>query len=62
MSKENVILPDEHTSQIGLRIQSSRPDHVILHICGNDLDFVQINECCEELLLKLLLLAETFIL
>ena len=37
---QNVILPDQHTSQIGLRIQYSRPDHVILHVCGNDLDFV----------------------
>ena len=51
-----------HTSQINLKIQSSQPDHVVLHIGGNDHDVTQVNEqYCEELVLKLVLLAETFI-
>jgi hypothetical protein len=48
-----------HTSQINSKIQSSQPDHVVLHIGGNDLDVTQVNEqYCEELVLKLVLLAE----
>ena len=51
-----------HTSQINSKIQSSQPDHVVLHIGGNDLDVTQVNEqYCVELVLKLVLLAETFI-
>ena len=33
-----------HTSQINSKMQSSQPDHVVLHIGGNDLDVTQVNE------------------
>jgi len=56
------VMNSGHTSQINSKIQSSQPDHVVLHIGGNDLDVIQVNEqYCEELVLKLVLLAETFI-
>jgi hypothetical protein len=51
-----------HTSQINSKIQSSQPDLVVLYIGGHDLDVTQVNEqYCVELVLKLVLLAETFI-
>ena len=50
------------TSQINLKIQSSKPDPVVLHLGGNDLDVTQVNEqYCEELVIKLVLLSDTFI-
>jgi hypothetical protein len=52
------VMNSVHTSQINSKIQSSQPDH----IGGNDLDVTQVNEhYCVELVLKLVLLAETFI-
>ena len=56
------IMNSVHTSQINSKLQSSQPDHVVLYIGGNDLDVTQVNEqYCVELVLKLVLLAETFI-
>jgi type 1 glutamine amidotransferase len=56
------VMDSVHTSQINLKIQSSQPDHVVLHIGGHDLDVTQVNEqYCVELEFKLVLLAETFI-
>jgi len=53
------VMNSVHTSQINFKIQSSQPDHVV---SGNDLDVTQVNEqYFEELVLKLVLLAETFI-
>jgi hypothetical protein len=49
-------------SQINSKIQSSQPDHVVLHLGGNDLDVTQVNEqYCVELEFKLVLVPETFI-
>jgi len=38
------VMNSVHTSQINLKIQSSQPDHVVLHIGGNDLDVIQVND------------------
>ena len=56
------VMDSVHTSQINSKIQSSQPDHVVLHLGGNDLDVTQVNEqYCVELEFKFILLAETFI-
>jgi len=38
------VMNSVHTSQINLKNQSSQPDNVVLHIGGNDLDVIQVND------------------
>lgn len=47
---------------INASVAYCQPEHIILHIGGNDLDQAQADEdYCQEIVLKLVLLAQTFI-